>query len=126
MYRMNQRLKTVFNRFLALLAAGVLLLATGCRTEETPSQDASSAASGEPESSEMSVSAEPSARPGGQPSYDIETPPLDKLTIPDGFSIAPVQSGDPNFVPGCRHVGMGLPDDQRHLAGQRHEQRYAS
>lgn len=63
MYRMNQRLKTVFNRFLALLAAGVLLLATGCRTEETPSQDASSAASGEPESSEMSVSAEPSARP---------------------------------------------------------------
>lgn len=108
MYRMNQRLKTVFNRFLALLAAGVLLLAAGCQTGETSSQDASSAASGEPESSGTSVSAEPSARPGGQPSYDIETPPLDKLTIPAGFSIAPVQSGDPNFVPGSLYKGEKL------------------
>ena len=108
MYRMNRHLTGASNRFLALLTAGILLLATGCQSGGTSSQEPSAADSSVLESAGPTVSQEPSSRPDGQLSYEIETPPLDKLSIPEGFSIAPVQSGDPNFVPGSLYKGEKL------------------
>ena len=108
MYRMNRHLTGAFTRFSALLTAGILLLATGCQSGETSSQEPSAADSSVLESAGPTVSQEPSSRPDGQLSYEIETPPLDKLSIPEGFSIAPVQSGDPNFVPGSLYKGEKL------------------
>ena len=104
---MNPHHKTVFIRFLALMTAGMLLVAPGCR-QEGESSEASGDASNLPESTITNASTAPPSRPGGQPSYDIETPPLDKLVIPDGFSIAPVPSGDPDFVPGSLYKGERL------------------
>ncbi len=97
---MNRHLKVTFNRLMAFMTAILLLLsAAGCKQGgETP------VTSGEPSSADS----KPAERKADPASYEIETPPLDKLTIPDGFSIAPVQSGDPNFVPGSLYKGEKL------------------
>ncbi len=107
---MNRCVGIIFKRVAALTAAVCMLLAAGCQQEKTPSEgetDSSVTSSG-PESAGGEESSQPAPRPGGQPSYDISTPPLDQLVIPEGFSVAPVQSGDPDFVPGSVYKGEKL------------------
>ena len=109
---MKQPNGNILKRLTALAAACTLLLSAGCGQ-----QDASSSAESDTSTSEAVSNTVPSSsgvsssvptRPGGQPSYDIETPPLDKLVIPAGFSIAPIPSGDSNFVPGSLYKGEKL------------------
>lgn len=110
---MKQPNGNILKRLTALAAACTLLLSAGCGQQDAFSSAESDTSTSEAVSntvpSSSGVSSSVPTRPGGQPSYDIETPPLDKLVIPEGFSIAPIPSGDSNFVPGSLYKAKSSP-----------------
>lgn len=96
---MNPNIRTIINRT-AAFAAALLITVSAAGCEQSGGKTAS-----ETNSSGTGTSQERRTDPAY---YDIETPKLDKIVIPEGFSVAPVQSGDPNFVPGSLYKGAKL------------------
>lgn len=98
---MKKSIKEILNRLTALTAVCAILLLSGCKNDENkkPEQNNSSVQSGD---------TMPEQREPDPASYNIETPELETTVVPAGFSTAPVQSGDPNFVPGSLYKGQKL------------------